>query len=93
MTEVLSEAMNTYGAAIQELLSFGFRVYADSEAETGTTWVADSSEVKIHGSSPLVVLGLAAVWRSRGSGWKIGGRDLYDRAMEGELLRPDVQTP
>lgn len=92
--EVLSEAMNTYGAAIQQLLDDGYRVRAETESEQEpTTWIAESSEIKIHGSTPLVLLGLAAVWRSQGTAWRQSKRELYDRAMAGELLEPPAERP
>ena len=92
--EVLSEAMNTYGAAIQELLDNGFRVRAETESDQElTTWIAETPEIKIQGSTPLVVLGLAAVSRSQGSSWRQSKRELYDRAMDGESLEPRAETP
>lgn len=90
--DLLSEAMNTYGAAIQELLDQGFCVRADCPMEDETAWIAEGRDIRIQGSTPLVVLGLAAIWRSQGASWRHGKRDLYDRAMDGERLGADPEN-
>ena len=91
--DVLTEAMNTYAAAIRELVSLGFRVRAvteqDADPNSLTEWLASDPEVRLHASSPIGLLGLAAIWRSRRADWRTANRELYDRALSGEVLGDD----
>lgn len=89
--EQLSEAMNTYGPALALLLSHGYSLTAASDHEDAlTTWTAESAQVRLSATDPLVLLGLAALWGEYGDQWQAtGGSALYDRALDGETLRPD----
>ena len=94
--EVLSEAMNTYNPALDVLLSLGYCLFGEFDSDDGPprAWMAERSDIRLAGSTPLVLLGLAMLWEQRGVGWRssmrseLGRSDLYSRLLEGERVGP-----
>jgi hypothetical protein len=88
MPRVLSEAMNTYTPCLSTLVGKGFRVTADFFDDKPADWYADNGQVRLAASSPVSLLGLAALWESRGESWRKGSEepDLYHHILEHKSL-------
>ncbi len=86
---VLTDAMNTYAPSLAQLRADGYTLHAEGGDESIDTWVATSHEVRLTASSPIALLGLAAMWRAHGPAWSTNRVDnLYDRLLDGEIVAP-----
>jgi hypothetical protein len=86
--EALSEAMNTYNPCLAVLVEKGFKVSGDLPEAGTARWLAENDRVRISASSPVSLLGLVALWETRGEGWrkKPEDPDYYDLILEGESI-------
>ena len=76
----LADAMNTYSPALQVISGRGYQI-TFSPAEHGEgDWEASAGDRVFCATDPLRLLGLIALWESRGDNW---GR----RQDEGNLYR------
>jgi hypothetical protein len=85
---VLTEAMNTYNSCLAVLVEKGFKVSAEFPEDKSADWRADNGQVCLAASSPVALLGLAALWEARGEYWRQKNEDpgLYDRVLEGASI-------
>ena len=88
MPKAIAEAMNTYNPCLSVLVSKGYRVSAEFPEDGAADWCAENGQVRISASSPVSLLGLIALWESRGEGWKKRSDepDLYDQVLEGKPI-------
>lgn len=88
MPLTLAEAMNTYTPCLAVLVVKGFKVSAEFPEDKSADWCADNGQVRLAASSPVALLGLAALWEARGQNWRKGKNEpnLYDRVLEGETI-------
>src|SRR5512142_3212128 len=91
----LAEAGNTWGPALAMLLSSGYTLSVDFDEESDRSdWTAESDDVRLSASNPLVLLGLAALWQRHGAGWReVRGGDILDRLLDGGTVTPRDARP
>ncbi len=64
----LGEAGNTDAPALGVIHEKGYRILNVS-TDTHLEWIAENEHRAFYASSPLAVLGLIAIWESRGEEW------------------------
>ena len=86
----IADAMNTWPPALLVLVDSGCTLRADyDEAEDTMTWTAEIGSTTLVAANPLALLGLFSLWKAKGAAWssQAGGNALYDRLLDGEIVR------
>ncbi|MEM7279186.1 MAG: hypothetical protein AAF385_13775 [Pseudomonadota bacterium] len=65
----IASAANTLVPAYLVILSKGYSVQKDDGPGMKETWRATKNDVELIGEDPLAVLGLVAMYESRGNDW------------------------
>lgn len=86
--------MTKIGAAgnviVPAYLALKQRGYTVTCSEGGSCWRAISHECEFIGEDPIVLLGLVALYETRGSAWKASDEEIEDFMKQFDLETPEV---